>query len=197
MNLVAAATFATVFAALSAAHAVGDHWSQEHEDAQRKGLPGWEGRWACLRHVLSYLATAAAALVLTGLYIGLELELVAAAAGLAVSGVSHYVADRREPLRRIADALGKREFYQVNSNGICGSYLLDQSWHLGFTLWAALIAASGNDGLGVTVVLAAAVTIALAVKVRRFERRGRLAKQVAPVSPAVEIRQPASSRVEA
>lgn len=197
MNLDTAATFAAVFAALSAAHAVGDHWSQQHEDAQRKGLPGWEGRWACLRHVLSYLATAVAALVLTGLYIGLELDLVATAAGLAVSGISHYVADRREPLRRIADALGKREFYQVNSNGICGSYLLDQSWHIGFTLWAALIAAGGTDLLGFTAVLAAAVALALVVKVRRFERRERLARQVAPISPAIETRQPASSRMEA
>lgn len=197
MSLTDIAVFAAVFAALSAGHAVGDHWIQRHADSQHKGLPGREGILACLRHIATYLATAAACLGLARLYLGLELDLGATAVAFAVSGFSHYIADRREPLRRIADALGKRDFYELKASGMNGSYLLDQSWHLGFTFWAALIAAGGTDGLGTTVVLAVAVTIALVVKVRRFERRERLAGQVAPISPAVEVRQPVSSHTEA
>lgn len=197
MSVTDTAVFAAVFAALSAGHAVGDHWIQRHTDSQHKGLPGWEGRLACLRHIASYLGTAAACLGLVWLYLGLDLDLGAIIAAFAVSGFSHYVADRREPLRRIADALGKRDFYELKGSGMNGSYLLDQAWHGGFTFWAALIAAGGVERLGLTGIIAAAIAAYLAVRVWRFERRALRAVQVAPVSPAVEAREPVRTGQEA
>lgn len=197
MNLESAVAFAAVFAVLWASHAIGDHWVQRHTDAQHKGLPGGEGRRACARHVATYLATAVVGLGLAWLYTDLRLDLAATAAGLAVSGISHYLADRREPLRRIADAFGKGEFYRLNSGGLSGSYLLDQAWHTGFIAWAALIAAGGTERLGLTAVLAVLVTAAVGFKVLRFERRARIAGRLAPISPAVTVGEPISKHLEA
>src|SRR5690242_21078110 len=45
------------FAALYAAHQVGDHWVQTQDQADRKGRPGAEGRITCAAHVMTYTAT--------------------------------------------------------------------------------------------------------------------------------------------
>jgi hypothetical protein len=66
------------------------------------------------------------------------------AAGLALSAVTHYVADRREPLRRMAGATGHAPFYAMNTGGLNGAYLMDQSWHYGWIFVAALVIA-GRD----------------------------------------------------
>ncbi|WP_211116612.1 hypothetical protein [Glycomyces buryatensis] len=180
------AVFAAVSAILGAAHAVGDHWIQHQADSDAKGLPGWIGRLACVKHVATYTATAVIGLGLAHLYLDLSTEPVPTAIGLGVSAVSHYIADRREPLRRIANALGKQDFYRLKSFGMNGAYLLDQSWHAGYLVWAALIIAGGTDRLALTALLAVTVTAFLGYKVARAEQRsGRLAEQVAPVSPAV------------
>jgi hypothetical protein len=100
-------------------------------------------------------------------YLGLHLDPALTAVGLGVSAVSHYVADRRAPLRRIADALGKRRFVRVAAGGINGAYLLDQAWHRCFLVWSALIIAAGPDRLPLTVAIGLALTIAIVVKVRR------------------------------
>lgn len=63
------------------------------------------------------------------------------AAGLAVSALTHYVVDRREPLRRMAEASGHAPFYATNSGGMNGAYLMDQSWHYGWIFVAALLSA--------------------------------------------------------
>lgn len=97
----------SVFAALYAAHQVGDHHVQRDCDAQAKGLPGRAGQLACLRHVTSYTATAAVALAATHAATGVRPRLGRTLAGLALSAVSHYVIDRREPLRRFAAATGQ------------------------------------------------------------------------------------------
>ena len=146
--------FGAVFAALYAAHMVGDHWVQTQRQSDTKGAPGWRGRLACAAHVATYTTTALVALLLLAWHLRQPLSPGWLAAGLAVSAVSHYVADRREPLRRISEALqaltGKADFYRL---GACrpgrddnpslgtGAYALDQSWHVGWLFVAALLIA--------------------------------------------------------
>lgn len=136
-----AAAFVVSFVALYAAHQVADHWVQTDSQACTKGEPGWRGRIACASHVATYTATGVVALYVAYWRTGLHPPIGNAAAGLTVSAITHYIADRRAPLRRIADAVGSGKFYRVNANGICGAYLLDQSWHIGFLFVAALIIA--------------------------------------------------------
>lgn len=130
--------FAVVFVAFFAAHQVADHWIQTQHQADHKGLPGWVGRLACLGHVGTYLLTqavcAAGALAATGH----EVPLLQLGLALSVSGVTHYVADRRVPLRRLADALRKNPAWLEKGGGL---YALDQSWHIGFIFIAALMVA--------------------------------------------------------
>ncbi len=115
--MINAVRFAAVYAVLTASHEVADMWVQRDADAQAKGLPGWEGRAACLRHVGSYTATQALALWAADRYLDLGLNLARAAAALAVSAITHYAADRSgghwqdpEPagLVAVAHQLGKR-----------------------------------------------------------------------------------------
>lgn len=149
----AAGRLGAVFAALYAAHQVGDHHVQSDRDACTKALPGREGHAACARHVATYTATAALALVAADRVTGMRLHPGRVAAGLAVSAVSHYVIDRRTVLRRLAEATGKGRFYHLGTprpgrdDNPCigtGAYALDQSAHTGFLLVAALIIAGGT-----------------------------------------------------
>lgn len=141
-----------VFAALYAAHLVGDFWVQTGRQVARKGLPGWPGRRACAAHVTTYLATQAVALAALVAFAAVDLHLGATAAGLAVSGVTHYAADRRAPLRRLADLLdphtGKTALYLLGTSAPgqapclgTGAHALDQSWHVAWLFAAALIIA--------------------------------------------------------
>jgi hypothetical protein len=126
--------------ALDRAHYVGDHWLQTDDQATSKHKAGWEGRWACALHVASY--TAAGAVALVSLYIlGLPTHPAQLVAGLGVSAVTHYFADRRVPLRRLAALLGRSKYISsvtvVRTPGgkpdDCGPgtglFHLDQSWH--------------------------------------------------------------------
>lgn len=142
------AAFAAVFAALYAAHQVADHWVQTQHQAECKGKPGWTGRLACLAHVLTYTATAVVALAALCLVTELSLNLVATAIGLTISAVSHYIADRRTPLRWLAERIGSGRFYTLgaprpgrddNPSLGTGAYALDQSWHIGWLFVAALV----------------------------------------------------------
>ncbi|MDP9798307.1 hypothetical protein J2S43_006819 [Catenuloplanes nepalensis] len=142
--------FAAAFAALYAAHQLADHWVQTQHQADHKGAPGWRGRLACARHVVTYTLTAAAALAAVALTTGAVFDPAGVALGLAVSAVSHYIADRRTPLRVLADALGSGRFYRLgipregrddNPSLGTGSYALDQSFHVLFLFIAALIIA--------------------------------------------------------
>ena len=134
-------TIGGIFAALYAAHQVADHWVQTEQQAATKGQPGWPGRVACLTHCATYTATAFAALAALYWATGTTGPAWRLGAGLAGSAVTHYIADRRTPLRRIADAVGRGGFYRVAGNGINGAYLLDQSWHVGWLFIAALVIA--------------------------------------------------------
>lgn len=136
-----AARFAATFAGLYAAHMVADHWVQTDQQACTKGKPGWDGRLACAQHVATY--TAVAMLTAVGLNRALKLGLGwrGIAAGQAISAVTHYWADRRVPLERLADVTGHGDFYRRGEHLGRGSYALDQSWHIGCLAVAALVTA--------------------------------------------------------
>ena len=145
------ATFAAVFAALFVAHQVADHWIQTQHQADHKGRPGWPGRIACAAHVASYTAAAFGFLGALALATGLDLHPGPVAAGLAISAVTHYIADRRTPLKRLAELTGSAKFYALgaprpgrddNPSLGCGSYALDQSFHYLFLFVAALVIAA-------------------------------------------------------
>jgi len=129
--------FLLVATALGAAHEVADHWVQTHDQASTKGAPGAAGRRACAAHVATYTATGAAAVLLASRRLGLRLAPASLAAGLALNAVTHYAADRRAPLHRLAVALGKAGYLEQPT----GPFHLDQSWHYGWIFLSALLAA--------------------------------------------------------
>ncbi len=138
-----------LFVALYAAHQVGDHWVQTEHQATTKGQPGWTGRWACAAHVTTYTLTAVLALAALAAVCDLT-PTWSWAGGLAVSAVTHYIADRRTPLRRLAGLAGHTEFFTFgaprpgrdDNPGLgTGAYAMDQSWHTGWLFVAALVMA--------------------------------------------------------
>lgn len=153
-----AAAFAALFVALFIAHSVGDHWVQSSCQAAHKGLPGWSGRLACGRHVLGLTLTKGVILAPVVLVLDLPVTVLGLAAGLSLDAATHYWADRRTPLARLADRCGKGEFYRlgtgahpahpVTAEGTpaatlgTGAYALDQSWHMLWLGVAALIIAA-------------------------------------------------------
>ncbi|MFJ7274673.1 hypothetical protein [Kitasatospora sp. NPDC098663] len=137
-----AATFAAVYALLRASAALADHWIQTDHQAGTKGRPTPAGRRACAAHVAAYTATQAAALLLGTRALGLRPKPRRLLAALALSAATHYLADRREPLRRAADFTRRGDFLRLADHGMNGAYLLDQSWHHVFETGAALIAAT-------------------------------------------------------
>jgi len=141
---------AGVFVALYAAHQVGDHWVQTCHQSAHKGLPGWVGRWNCAKHVASYTATGLVALLALAAVTGWRPGAGPLLAGLAVSAVTHYWADRRTTLRRLADLVACGEFFELgrprpgrddNPSLGTGAYALDQSFHIGWLFVAALLIA--------------------------------------------------------
>ncbi|KOG25966.1 hypothetical protein ADK35_08045 [Streptomyces viridochromogenes] len=145
------ATFAAVFVALYVGHTVGDHWVQTHHQACIKGGPGWAGRLACGRHVLGLTLTKGVILAPVVLVLGLNVGLLGLVLGLGIDAVSHYWADRRTTLARLAEVIGKGEYYRFgaprpghddNPHIGTGAYSLDQSWHVFWLLVAALLIAA-------------------------------------------------------
>ncbi|SCL21306.1 DUF3307 domain-containing protein [Micromonospora aurantiaca (nom. illeg.)] len=141
-------TVAAVYAALFAGHQVADHWIQTQHQADTKGQPGWPGRLACARHVATYGATQLAALALLAWAVDLGVSVAGLAAGMAVNLATHYLADRRTPLRWLADHAGASRFWQLgvpragrddNPSLGTGAYALDQSWHYGWLFVAAIL----------------------------------------------------------
>jgi hypothetical protein len=146
-----AARFAAVYAALTASHEVGDYWVQVDRDAVAKGRHGMEGRAACARHVASYTAAQALALTAANRGLGLGLGWRRVTVTLAVSAVTHYVADRsggrwREEgpstaLVRFARCTGHTGWLERDPGA---GPLLDQAWHRGWIAVAAAVAAAGG-----------------------------------------------------
>lgn len=129
--------------ALYVGHHIGDYWVQRDEDAACKGKAGREGVLACLNHVISYLVTQAACVLLVSLATGEFVSPWLYTAALLVSGVFHYLADRREHgiMFRLARKIpGKAKFlvlgvprgghYDDNPSLGTGAWALDQSWHI-------------------------------------------------------------------
>jgi hypothetical protein len=149
------ATTGDVFAALYAAHQVGDHWVQTGYQAAVKGKDGWEGRRACAAHVATLTAVKAAALAAVHVA-GHRLHPRRAAVALAADAVSHYLADRRShyPQRglvKLAGLTGRGDFWLLgmpregrDDNPVLGTggYALDQAFHTG-CLWIAALACAG------------------------------------------------------
>jgi hypothetical protein len=152
-----ALTFACVFITLYAAHHVGDYWIQTHHQACTKGLPGWTGRLVCARHVATMTATKALALLITVSALQLSFSGPVFVLAMSIDAASHYWADRRTTLARLADWVGihlingKGDYYRLgtprpghddNPTTGTGASDLDQAWHITW-LWitALLIAA--------------------------------------------------------
>jgi len=155
------ATFAAVFAGLYAAHQVADHWVQTDHQAAHKGCDEQHGkaddhadctpsdsRRQCLAHVATYGATQLLALGVLALALDLRLSPLWLAVGMAINLGTHYLADRRTPLRWIAEKLGSGGFYRLgaprpgrddNPSLGTGAYALDQSWHIAFLFITAIV----------------------------------------------------------
>ncbi|MET8861287.1 transcriptional regulator [Streptomyces sp. NPDC004579] len=156
-QLDSAAVFAAVFVTLYVGHSVGDHWVQSSCQAATKGLPGWTGRLACARHVVGLTVTKGVVLTPAVLLLHLPVTTLGLVLGLGVDALSHYWADRRTTLKRLADRCGRAEFYSlgtpthaghpVTAKGAyaptigTGAYALDQSWHTLCLFIAALLIA--------------------------------------------------------
>lgn len=145
-----AARFAAAYAALTAAHEVADHWVQIDAQATAKGERSAVGARACAAHVATYTATQALALVAVNRVTGARLSWRRAALGLAVSAVTHYVADRQgghwrdeEPrgIVRLAAETGHASWLLRDPNA---GYLMDQAWHKGWIAVAAAVVAGGG-----------------------------------------------------
>jgi hypothetical protein len=145
-------TFAAVFAALYAAHEVGDLWVQRHSEALAKGGPGWHGRLMCARHVASLTATKAVFVAAMAAVTSVAVGLGWLALGLAADAAAHYWADRRSTLAWLAGRLGKGEFFRLGAPRPgrddvphlgTGAYALDQSFHIGCLFVAALVITAG------------------------------------------------------
>lgn len=145
----AAARFAALYAALTAAHEVGDYWAQQDSDAVAKGRPGREGIAACARHVAGYTAVQALAVCAADRAFRLGLTPHRTAAALALSAVTHYAADRgaghwNNPGRdapavvRLAHATGHSQWLTRDPGA--GPHM-DQAWHRGWIALAAALAA--------------------------------------------------------
>lgn len=141
-----AVTFAATLPGLLVGHNVADHWVQSSHQAAHKGLPGWPGRIACAAHVASYTAVTAATVGLLWGLLGLGITPAGFLAGQALSATTHYWADRRSTLARLAERLGRDGFYRLgcprpgrddNPSLGTGAYALDQSFH-----WLALFVAA-------------------------------------------------------
>ncbi|MEW1724705.1 hypothetical protein [Streptomyces sp. NPDC093109] len=157
-----AAVFAALLGLGRAGAALGDFWVQndfcarvkgatdqtpvtyEDPESKKKTTHGTaDGRKACLHHCLTYTATQAAAAGIGARALGIRIHPGAAAAALALSGITHYIADRRVPggvLETLAEKTGKGALYRLADHGLNGAFHLDNSWHHGWETLAALIA---------------------------------------------------------
>ncbi|MGQ4353209.1 hypothetical protein ACN6LJ_001299 [Streptomyces drozdowiczii] len=105
---------------------------------------------ACARHVATYTASQALTLYAANRVLGLGVNRRRALAGLAISAVTHYVADRQgghwrdeQPrgIVRLAARTGHAGWLQRDPGA---GYLLDQSWHKGWIAIAAAVIGAGE-----------------------------------------------------
>lgn len=146
----AAVTFAVVLPALLVAHNVADHWMQTGHQAAVKGVRNWAGRVACAAHVATYTAVTAGVVAVLWALLGLAVTVPGFVLGQVVSAVTHYWADRRFTLARLARLTRQGAFYGLgaprpgrddNPTIGTGAYVLDQAWHWLWLFVAALLTA--------------------------------------------------------
>jgi hypothetical protein len=138
-----------VYALLAAADNVGDHWVQTNGQARRKDGQGWPGRRACAAHVATLTATEILFLAGGVAATGTRLDPRRVALGLAFNGVTHYWADRRFTLRKLASHTKKTKFIEFGNKDLApcgtGAYVLDQAFHDGARAITAAIIIGGRS----------------------------------------------------
>jgi hypothetical protein len=95
----AAALFGALLGTFAEVHPYCDQVLQAGEDARDKGLPGARGRRACGRHVASYSVGQLVAAVGVTRALGVRVPVRALATSALVNGVTHFIVDRRTPLK--------------------------------------------------------------------------------------------------
>lgn len=135
-----AARFAATYALMRAAADLADHWIQSDFQARHKAAPSPAGHRTLAGHIATYVGTQAAALYAGNRLLGLGLKPSRMAAALAISGATHYLIDRRWPVKRLAEATGKSSFYELGGP-LGGAYRLDQAAHHAAETIAAAVAA--------------------------------------------------------
>lgn len=113
MNVEMVASFSAVLGTMLVAHNVADHWVQTGWEAANKGRRDRTGRIACLTHVLSYTATTWLFTTVVWIMFDLSISIWGIVAGQSISAVSHYWADRRFTLERLATWRGHGDFYRL------------------------------------------------------------------------------------
>lgn len=150
-KIIHAVVFVSVFIALLVGHYIGDFWLQTATQAENKALKSWRGRFACAQHAATLALTKIVILDITAIVTEIHIPIAAAAIAIIIDAISHYWADRRTPLKKLADMLGKSNFYTLgtprpghddNTSLGTGSHALDQSWHIAWIWIAALIIAA-------------------------------------------------------
>lgn len=160
--IVSALTFVVVLVSMLVTHNVADHWVQTQAQSRDKGLHGahmWKGRLACLRHVASYTACTALIVAVMWALFELRVSLFSFVLGQLISAVTHFWADRRTTLRRLAEFVDRLQglkdeavgsFYQLgvpragkddNPSLGTGAYALDQAWHWWWIFIASVVTA--------------------------------------------------------
>ncbi|MBB6122192.1 DUF3307 domain-containing protein [Nocardiopsis algeriensis] len=124
-----------IYAALLSGHWLGDHWAQSDHQAATKGQQDTAGRRSCAAHVATLTVCQGVMLALVAVAGDEVVGPLQAGLGLAVNAFSHYWADRRRTLEGLAWALGRHGYY-TRAPGA-----MDQAWHMGWMLPAALIIA--------------------------------------------------------
>jgi hypothetical protein len=155
-----------IYAALLSGHWLGDHWAQTGHQVAHKGLPGAEGRRACASHVATLTACQALLVGLVAVSEGGVGGPVQIILGLAVNALTHYWADRRRTLEGLAHLMqryGKHDYYTCG-----GAPHLDQAWHMGWLLSAALIIGESHLGAALALSGLCLVLLALADQVSRL-----------------------------
>lgn len=149
-----AARLGASYAALMAAHDLGDHIVQTDHQAATKAT-SWAGMAG---HVGSYTALQLAALVGLRALAGVRPSWRRTAVAVAWSAGTHAFLDRRWPVKRILELTGSPSFARstvIDASAVSdlgflplplhGPYLADQALHHGVLLVAAAILAGGRE----------------------------------------------------
>lgn len=132
---------AAAYAAMRAASGIGDLWTQTPHQAVHKADVGVDGHRAMAGHIASYAGGQAVALVTANALLGMKLKPSRMAAAIALSAATHWFVDRRWPVRKLAEALGKEEFLALDTSVFGSHFHLDQSAHHLMEAVAAVVAA--------------------------------------------------------